>query len=220
MRKLLSTLYFLVPALWIGSSVAASPGGGAAAPVGGGAGGGGAEPMEGYHKIWEARLPITGESVSSPTLRWQSDQTYRVQVTGILDTRKLGAKYDAQFKSISAREFRVPHDHLRFSTPFWVSVYAHHQKHRYVYRLDPQGKKRPTLVRLSLDGIPYQFRISPARLKRESSSTLRVSLWKKGSTPRTKAPVRWQLAGLLAGLVFLAALIVWWARRRRANRAD
>jgi len=212
MRKLLTMLYFLVPTLWISTGVTAAPGVGGASS----SGGHGADSMAGYHKIWEGRLPVTGKSISSPALRWKSAETYRVQVTGVLDTRKLGAKYDAQFRSISAREFRVRHEHLRFGSSSWVGMYAHHREHRYVYRLDPQATKRPANLRLSLDGIPYQFRISPSRLQRESTSTLRVSLWKKGAASHSRRGFRWDFAGLGAGLALVLALIVWWRRRRKA----
>lgn len=221
MRKLLAVVYFLLPTLWLVTGVTAAPGARSASSSGAkGADPGGADPTAGYHKIWEARLPITGEQISSPSLRWRSADTYRVQVTGVLDTGTLGAKYDAELRSISAREFRVRHDHLRFGSPSWVSVYAHHQDHRYVYRLCPKAAKRPGRLCLSLEGIPYQFRVSPARLKRESSSTLRVSLWKKGPAPQARGAIRWDFAGLFAGLALVAALIVWWVRRKRPRPAD
>jgi len=216
MRKLLIVPYFLLPTLWFGTPLAAAPGP-KEAPV---AGPGGGDPTAGYHKTWEARLPVTGEAIFSPTLRWHSADTYRVQVTGVVDTRRLGAKYDAEFKSISAREFRVRHDHLRFGAPSWVGIYAHHEDHRYVYRMDPKASERPALVRLSLEGIAYDFRISPARLKRESSSTLRVSLWEKGPAPRARGPIRWDFAGLFAGLALVVSLIVWGVRRKRSRPAD
>lgn len=201
MTKLVTALCFLLPSL-----VFAAPGKGV--------------PTAGYHKIWEASLPCTGERITGPDLHWVGPDTYRVQVTGVLDTRKLGAKYDAELRSISAKEFRVKHDHLRFASPSWVGLYGHHEDHRYVYGLKPRVKKRPEQLILSLEGIAIYYRISPSRLKRESKSTLRVSLWKKGDTPRGGSPVRWDFAALFAGLGLLGWLLYWVTQRRSSRRAD
>ena len=179
-----------------------------------------ANPTAGYHQVWESRLPLSEEVISSPKMHWRSADTYRVQVVGVLDTRRLGAKYNAQFSAISAREFRVRHDFLRFGSPDWLTVYGHRRSHRYVYRLDPKATKRPDRLRVSLEGIANKFRISPARLKRESSSTLVVSLWKKGPAPKPPGPFRWVFVALFAGLALVVGWIVWWRRRRNARAPD
>jgi len=214
-RKLSKVPYFLVMTVWMVTPLAVVAGAKSAPKVGVGK----THPLVGYHQVWEARLPVGGKVISSPILRWGTADTYRVQVTGVLDTQRLGAKYDAAFSAISAQEFRVRHDHLRFKSPSWVAVYAHHRDHRYVYGLDPQAARRPERLRLSLEGIAFKFRISPARLERESSSTLRVSIWKKGAAPNPGGPVRWDFAAFFAGLALVIWLIVWWVRRRRARMA-
>ncbi len=175
-------------------------------------------PTAGYRKVWEARLPCDGRQAVSPPLGWEGPDTYRVEVTGLLDTGTLGAKYDAELRSISARELRVRHSHLRFASPGWMSIYANHPGHRYVYGLDAQASRRPERLRVSFEGIAYQFRISPQRLRRESTNTLRVSLWRKGAEPPRESSIRWDFAAFFAGLALLGALLTWAVRRRR--RAD
>ena len=216
MRKLTKVPYFLLMTVWITTPLSAAPGTKSAPRAGVRQ----TDPTAGYHKVWESRLPVAGETISSPKMQWQTADTYRVQVIGVLDTRKLGAKYDAEFSAISAREFRVRHDFLRFGSPSWVTVYAHHQDHRYVYRQDPEAAKRPRQLRVSLEGIARKFRISPARLKRESSSTMVVSLWKKGPAPKGRGLFRWDFVALFAGLVLVVGLVVWWLRRRSARATD
>jgi hypothetical protein len=182
--------------------------------------GGQRDPTAGYHKVWEARLPVDGPEVASPKLGWADADTYRLEITGVLDTGKLGARYDAQLRSISAKEFRKRHDHLRFGSQAWLPLYGNHREHRYVYRLDPSAGARPARARLSLEGIAHGYRISPARLRRESTSTLRVSLWKKGPAPVRWPRWLWGIVGLAVCLALGGAIWVVWARRKRARRAD
>ncbi len=174
-------------------------------------------PLAGYHKIWEADLPCNETVISSGELRWEAADTYRVLVTGVLDTRKLGAKYDAEFRAISEREFRVRHDHLRFGSPAWISLYSFHGAHRYVYRLDSKARKRPSRLRLSLEGIAHRYRISPARLQQDSRSTIRVSLWKKGGAAPNDRSVRWDILLIIAVLGVAGSAVVWWVYGRRGR---
>jgi hypothetical protein len=224
MSKLPTLLLVAVLFAFSGAAAVGAPTGAPKrAPAGGNKGNDGGsqrDPTAGFHKVWEARLPITGREVASPKLDWADADTYRLEITGVLDTGKLGARYDARLRSISAKEFRKRHDHLRFGSQAWLLLYGNHHEHRYVYRLDPSAGERPGRARLSLEGIPYRYRISPARLRRESTSTLRVSLWKKGPAPARMQAWLWGVVGLAVCVALGGAIWVVRARRKRARRAD
>ena len=172
------------------------------------------KPLEGYHKIWEAPLPCDGVQARSPTLSWQGNDTYRVQVTGMVILRRMRLAYDAEFKAFADKEFRQLHSHLLFDSPAWKAVYRNSRMHRHVYALEEAAKGAPRRVFISFDGLPRTYRFSPARFKQESKCSLRVSVWKKGPAPGKPWALKWWVWGG-AGLGLVLVLGVWWGMRRR-----
>jgi hypothetical protein len=171
------------------------------------------DPLKNYHKVWEAKLPISGDEVASPPMARGGSSTYRVLVSGAVDTGGLGVVLDGQHNTDQSRQFRLKHDHLKLDPPALSPVYRNRVTHRYVYEFaeefSPSGKR----VTARFEGLAYRFRVSQARLARESKSTLKVSLWKRGPAPGRRGA--WVLYGLGLALILVVAILIFRVIRSR-----
>lgn len=196
---------FALGAILMEHRVIAKPGDGASS-----------DPLENYHKVWEAKLPISGEAVSSPAMGRGGSGTYRVLVSGTVDTGGLGVVLDGLHNADQSRQFRLKHNHLQFEPSTLSPLYRNRVKHRYIYgfaeKFNPAGNR----VTARFEGLARRFRVSPARLSKESKSTLKVSLWKRGPAPGPGRALYWVLGGL--GLVLLSVVAILIFRSIRSRR--
>ncbi|MFH2008395.1 MAG: hypothetical protein ABI333_17550 [bacterium] len=176
--------------------------------------------VAGYHKVWEARIPVTGEAVASPALSWSGLHTYRVLVAGVLDLGQKYGRYDAEFRALWRGAFRHRHPHLRFEQGEWVKVYFHRPRHRYVYGLKPGASSRPVRVGVRYDGLPHRLRISPKQLRLIAQGKLVVSVWRKGPAPVKGRSGPWPVRLVVVGTALALLLGVFWVFRRRRKGTD
>lgn len=175
-----------------------------------------ADPLAGYHRVWERPIPLGGDPIQLPALRAGPARQHRIVVRGRVDTGDIGIAFDGRFVATLNEEFRLPHTHLRFDPDRLVLVHSDRGAHRYVWApgQDLTSDVRPT-VRLT--GLPERFRLGAARLRQVASGDLHVSLWREGPAPGGRGGRPWYLL-LGIPIVLVLALGAWiaWRWRRRA----
>ena len=138
--------------------------------------------LRGHHLIWKKKLPITGRSVRTPALSGPS-RDYVILVSGHVDTGRYGEKLTAEHRTDQAGQYRLPHDHLKLSSPGLVSTYRDRTHHEYLYEWEEEKPLKEERVTIQFKDLAYRFRISPDRLKGVSRNSLEVSVWKRGEPP-------------------------------------
>jgi hypothetical protein len=182
-----------------------------------------ADPLAGYHRTWEQRLPLTGEAVRTPPFGAGPRDRWKVVFRGVLDTGKIGVQLDARFTATQGGEFRLPHAHVRLAPEVLALEHSHRGDHRYVYGLGA-ALARDVRLTVRLAGLTERLQFGAARLPEVAQGGIWISLWRRGPPPgpspgRAFPLALWGAAGALA-LVLLAGLgaLAW--RRRRRRPAD
>jgi hypothetical protein len=175
--------------------------------------------LHGHHLRWRKKLPIDGEEIQTPPLEG-SPQSYKLLISGYVDTGRYGEKVDAEHRTGQAQQFRFKHDHLRFTIegePVRLkTLYRDRVHHQYVYGLSAGQGMRGNKISIRFKGLAYRFRISPAKLSEVSRNRLFVSMWRRGSP----AVSGWVMGfGILAVVLALGG-IGYFIHRRRRKKTD